>query len=151
MSSVFSVFFSWSSFKLCVKSESIAKPKPDSNEACIQDYSVLCSHMYVLLIFIAFSTVLKISTLRFTIYGFGGCCPRFDTFKFLCLWNFRWITCALVGCAPPWNSIVPYASVGCGRVCLFGSHKSPSDAARRGGRCHENKNTLTCNRPHIFS
>lgn len=36
-------------------------------------------------------------------------------------------TCALVGCAPPWNSIVPYASVGCGRVCLLGSHKSPGE------------------------
>lgn len=38
-----------------------------------------------------------------------------------------WITWALVGCAPPWNSIVPYASVACGRVCLFGSHASPGE------------------------
>lgn len=37
------------------------------------------------------------------------------------------LTCALVGCAPPWNSIVPYASVGCGRVCLVGSQVSPGE------------------------
>lgn len=36
-------------------------------------------------------------------------------------------TCALVGWAPPWNSIVPYASVGWGRVCLFGNHESPGE------------------------
>lgn len=40
-----------------------------------------------------------------------------------------YITCALVGWAPPWNSIVPYASVGCGRVCFCGNQASPGDPA----------------------
>lgn len=45
-----------------------------------------------------------------------------------CSWNsILWLTCAFVGCAPPWNSIVPYASVGWGRVCLFGNHASPGE------------------------
>lgn len=37
------------------------------------------------------------------------------------------ITWAFVGWAPPWNSIVPYASVACGRVCLFGNQRSPGE------------------------
>lgn len=59
--------------------------------------------------------------------------PKSNELNFLRLLNYRWITCALVGCAPPWNSIVPYASVGCGRVCLFGIHKSPSNTVGGGG------------------
>lgn len=47
--------------------------------------------------------------------------------EFRCrLWGLR-LTWAFVGCAPPWNSIVPYASVGWGRVCLFGNHASPGE------------------------
>lgn len=47
--------------------------------------------------------------------------------EFRCRLSSLRLTWAFVGCAPPWNSIVPYASVGWGRVCLFGNHASPGE------------------------
>lgn len=56
-----------------------------------------------------------------------ACSPKCLRIVFTCFQSTNELTCAFVGCAPPWNSIVPYASVGCGRVCFVGSHRSPGE------------------------
>lgn len=70
----------------------------------------------------------RVSYDRRTYYVF-----RIKINKWINLWkyvNILWFqTCALVGCAPPWNSMVPYASVGWVRVCLNGTQTSPGDPA----------------------